>query len=106
MTIVDRFGGDRKGIQGDLSSVGYKSKAKGSLSRALTTTTQSMMLLPIKVSVLSPNCVGDDQVAKVSDVCLWVDGFMEATSKELQESYSLIGFDVVFLVHRVSCVEG
>lgn len=51
-----------------------------------------MMLLPIKVSVLSPNCVGDDQVAKVSDDCLWMDGFMEDTGKERQESY--IGFNL------------
>jgi hypothetical protein len=40
MIIVDHFGGEGKGIQGDLSSVGYASKAEGSFSRALTTTTQ------------------------------------------------------------------
>jgi hypothetical protein len=61
-----------------------------------------MMLLPIKV--FSPNYVGADQVAKVSDVCLWMDGFMEATGKEWQESYRVRSF--VFLAHKVSCVEG
>lgn len=73
MTIVNRSGGDKKGIQGDSSGVGYESTARGSLSRALTTATQQMTLLPIEVSVLSPN-------KGVSDVCLRVDWLMEANT--------------------------
>lgn len=88
MSIDDHFGGVEKEFQGNSSDVGYESTFEGSLSRAKTMATPSLMLSLTKVSVSSQNSANKDLVAGVSDVCLQVEEFMDAnnhTSRSLDD---------------------